>query len=475
MTSLPTWLRRTRLSGRQARARGYRGPLLIATALIGSLAFAAPAAAAAGEESILNSISCTSTSFCIAVGSFGGGVVDQGTLAEEWNGSTWSILPTPDLGSPSRLSDVSCTASDACTAVGSGPDSPLAEVWDGSTWSIQSTPDPGASSGFGGVSCTSAGFCMAVGTSESLPMAEEWNGAAWSIETVPVPSGTKLASLGKVSCVTETSCMAVGLDIRNGTLAEYWNGSSWNVEATVNPKKAKFAYLNDVSCIALDSCLAVGMGFSETWDGSTWTLEYTPKTHERNSGLGGVSCLPPPAAVTCIGVGSSEETSGRVVTLAEAWDGDTWSILSTPNPMHTLNLLGRVSCPQAASCVATGYQQTEPHPAQALTEVWNGSAWNIEKAAPVEPVLVDPSSGLPHEAVAISGFGFPPSSMVTVTYRTRVSSPARVTLCTAVAQSDGSFSCSAAVPSKKTAGPDGEHTVTAKGSSLSWTTTFNLK
>ena len=269
--------------------------------------------------------------------------------------------------------------------------------------------------------------------------------------------------------------MAVGLDIRSGTLAEYWNGSSWNVEATVNPKKAKFAYLNDVSCTALDSCLAVGMGFSETWDGSTWTLEYTPKTHERNSGLGGVSCLPPPAAVTCIGVGSSEETSGRVVTLAEAWDGDTWSILSTPNPMHTLNLLGRVSCPQAASCVATGYQQTEPHPAQALTEVWNGSAWNIEKAAPVEPVLVDPSSGLPHEAVAISGFGFPPSSMVTVTYRTRVSSPARVILCTAVAQSDGSFSCSAAIPSKKTAGPDGEHTVTAKGSSLSWTTTFNLK
>ena len=214
MTSLPTWLRRTRLSGRQARARGYRGPLLIATALIGSLAFAAPAAAAAGEESILNSISCTSASFCIAVGSFGGGVVDQGTLAEEWNGSTWSILPTPDLGSPSRLSDVSCTASDACTAVGSGPNSPLAEVWDGSTWSIQSTPDPGASAGFGGVSCTSAGFCMAVGTSESLPMAEEWNGATWSIETVPVPSGTKLASLGKVSCVTETSCMAVGLDIR---------------------------------------------------------------------------------------------------------------------------------------------------------------------------------------------------------------------------------------------------------------------
>ncbi len=470
-----TWSRRTRLFARRARARGYRGPLLIATALVSSLAFGTPAAAAPGEESTLNSISCTSAPFCITVGSFGGGVVDRGTLAEEWNGSTWSILPTPNLGSPSGLSGVSCSSSEACTAVGSSPNSPLAEVWDGSTWSIHSTPDPGASAGFGGVSCTSASFCMAVGTSESLPMAEEWNGATWSIETVPVPSGTKLAMLGKVSCVTETSCMAVGLDIDHGTLAEYWNGSSWNIEATANPKKAKFAYLNDVSCIAPDSCLAVGLGFSETWDGSTWTLEDTPKTHERDSGLGGVSCLPPPAPVTCIGVGSSAETSDKIVTLAEEWDGDTWSILSTPDLEHHFDLLGSVSCLQAASCVATGYQQTEPHPAQALTEVWNGSTWNVEKAAPVEPVLVDPSSGLPHKEVAISGFGFPPSSEVTVTYQTRVSSPATVNLCTAVAQTDGSFSCSAAIPSKKAAGPDGQHTVTATGSSLSWTTTFNLK
>src|ERR1700728_3492474 len=76
----------------------------------------------------------------------------------------WTIqaTPTPTDGGNGQLLAVSCTSAASCTAVGnytsdSGPVT-LAEYWDGSTWTVQSTPNPSGAD-FNilfGVSCTSA-------------------------------------------------------------------------------------------------------------------------------------------------------------------------------------------------------------------------------------------------------------------------------------------------------------------------------
>jgi hypothetical protein len=64
---------------------------------------------------------------------------------------------------------VSCTSASACTAVGdyNNPSAPsgFAQSWDGTTWTIQPTPIPGDKTGgqLFGVSCTSASACTAVG------------------------------------------------------------------------------------------------------------------------------------------------------------------------------------------------------------------------------------------------------------------------------------------------------------------------
>src|ERR1700677_2944311 len=67
-------------------------------------------------------------------------------------GPTWSIQPTPDPAGGVVLSGVSCISTQACIAVGhytktrSGSSKSvyvtLAERWNGTTWSIQTTPDP---------------------------------------------------------------------------------------------------------------------------------------------------------------------------------------------------------------------------------------------------------------------------------------------------------------------------------------------
>src|SRR5204862_347064 len=86
-----------------------------------------------------------------------------------WDGSSWSVQPTPNPmgGSNSELVGVSCTSSSACTAVGNSSSGTLAEVWDGSSWSIQPTPNPAGAS-LAGVSGTSARACTGGGNTVTI-------------------------------------------------------------------------------------------------------------------------------------------------------------------------------------------------------------------------------------------------------------------------------------------------------------------
>jgi hypothetical protein len=118
-------------------------------------------------SSELDGVSCISTSACFAVGYYLNSRVGYGgTLAEAWNGTSWSIQHTPNhSGLLKTLAGVSCTAANACTAVGLGSNGLLAEHWNGTRWAIQSTPLPSGALGgsLGSVSCTSAKVCEAVG------------------------------------------------------------------------------------------------------------------------------------------------------------------------------------------------------------------------------------------------------------------------------------------------------------------------
>src|SRR5215472_18366172 len=63
----------------------------------------------------LSGISCVTGSFCVAVGSYADPLGGSHSLAEEWNGSTWRVMPGTLGGG---LSDVSCTSTTFCMAVG---------------------------------------------------------------------------------------------------------------------------------------------------------------------------------------------------------------------------------------------------------------------------------------------------------------------------------------------------------------------
>ena len=177
------------------------------------------------------------------------------------------------------------------------------------------------------------------------------------------------------------------------TLAERWNGTSWVVLPTPNPPGLeegwmfeRYAVLTGVSCVSESSCVAVGYyrGPSETlsplaerWDGANWTMQAVPLPAESVSGrLAGVSCV---GGGGCVAVGSSTDAGNVETTLIEALDGTGWKIAASPNPpLTTLSRLLAVSCSSSTTCTAAGFSRLGAETDSTLAERWDGNDWSLQ-------------------------------------------------------------------------------------------------
>jgi hypothetical protein len=188
-----------------------------------------------------------------AVGSFAG-VSTNGyqTLIEHWNGTSWSIVPSPGAGS-GQLYGVTALAANNIWAVGNvaGTNAiqTLIEHWNGSSWSVVSSSGPGlATNTLNGVAAISANNIWAVGDDSNstgpsapfAPLVEHWNGSSWSVVTSPMQGTSDF--LRGIAAVSASNLWAVG-DYRSGidpegpyfTLIEHWNGTSWKVVKSPSP------------------------------------------------------------------------------------------------------------------------------------------------------------------------------------------------------------------------------------------------
>jgi hypothetical protein len=299
-----------------------------------------PYSGATLQYGTLNSVVCTSSTFCVAVGSNVNSSDTQVALVEKWNGAKWVVQVTPHPVLPgangSQLSGVACSSSAACTAVGSYVDS----------------------------------------SGTQISFAERWNGMDWTVESVAAPVSGHSGYLNGVSCFSATNCVAVGASFpddsdNSATLVEGWNGSSWSVQTT----SASTDPLYGVSCASLTSCVAVGYGnLTEVWNGATWTERFAPYPAQDvlAGALNGVSCS---SATSCIAVGVGYNMQDSAIALAERWNGTAWSIQKIPNPYGDTTLLG-VSCGSATTCTATGVSGY-----YSAAEAWNGSTWKVQTIA----------------------------------------------------------------------------------------------
>jgi hypothetical protein len=319
-----------------------------------------------GTSSFLSAVGCSTSNLCLAVGVSATAPSVQKTLSEKWNGSTMAVVHSPPTGSNTviELNGISCTSASFCIAVGrvfkSGGDQILTEKWNGSKWTQLTSPSmgPDAFVDVLGVSCKSTTFCMAVGWFTDEPteaFAMKWDGTSWSVETVPNDGNTEDNILESVSCATTTFCIAVGNG--PGQLIDRWNGSVWTIVSTT----VNFG-LDGVRCRSTTFCMAVGARsagantdtLAEKWNGSTWSVLTTPNVSGSPGNiLLSVSCT---GTTFCMAGGYAQGSGSTQDTLTETWNGSTWSIVPSVSPTSD-SVINSVSCTTATGgnfCLAVG-------------------------------------------------------------------------------------------------------------------------
>ena len=228
----------------------------------------------------LNGVAASSSTDAWAVGWYAvGGNVDR-SLTERWDGTSWTVVPTPTVGAAADfLEGVTSGPAQGTWAVGvtrddwlnNGVINPLILHWDGTAWHRVKSPNAGPASAANdlvSVSAVATDDIWAVGVRGLHTLAMRWDGTSWSVVSSPTPGG--IADLAGVVAVSTDDAWAVGgwVDPQANavrTLVEHWDGTSWTVVESAN-KGSSDNHLWGIAAAA-GRMLAVGDRFSGGGDG----------------------------------------------------------------------------------------------------------------------------------------------------------------------------------------------------------------
>jgi photosystem II stability/assembly factor-like uncharacterized protein len=298
-----------------------------------------------------DAIACPTASLCVAVG---GDASLSGTVATTSNdGDTWSSSAVP-TGLP-EMESVSCSSATQCVAVGSGV--AITSSDGGATWNAHSIPTNNTT--LLGVSCPSGTTtCVAVGVipDEAGPLngaivVSNNNGVTWSAPSTSFPLG----ALGGVSCANGSFCVAVGAQI----LVTSDAGQTWTRQFV----SGGTGVLRTVSCGSPTTCVAIGANPI----GATHNSESGHEIQTKNGGTNWsdaslpagswlVNALACPDASDCVLSGPSPNATGT-----PAWTssdgGSTWAATALPSAVSAVS---SVSCVTATLCVYVGLAGSSP-------------------------------------------------------------------------------------------------------------------
>ncbi len=200
---------------------------------------------ATSGDNLLNGVAALATGEAYAVGSASSLGTSQ-PLIEHWNETAWSIVPgLPNPGpTVSQLFGVAATSASDVWAVGNyqdtnGQSQPLVLHFDGTTWTLVPTPSTGTGSSYlRAVTATSTSDAWTVGEYSNggrlRTLIEHWDGTAWTISPSPNP-GAGNNILTDTSAHSPTDAWAVGEANQTSSLqplVEHWNGSTWATVST---------------------------------------------------------------------------------------------------------------------------------------------------------------------------------------------------------------------------------------------------
>ncbi len=317
------------------------------------------------DPSQLNGIAAVSANDVWAVGYYHSNTGVQ-SLIEQWNGTNWSVVLAHTGTALNQLNAVAAVSANDIWAVGyyynsnTNNQRTLIEQWNGTTWSIVPSPNnDGNDNQLWGVAAVSANDVWAVGnysnssTGITRNLTMNWNGTNWSL--VPTPNAASSTNvLTGVAAISASDVWAVGYYERsNGTEVAstlHWNGTKWS---SVNPNAPFYSGLYGVAAVSTSDVWAVGNQYSGgtipltmNWNGTKWSVVTSP-----NDGLSQLDSL---AVVSASDVWAVGYYYGGP-TLIEQWNGTNWSVVSSPSPGVLYNELLAVAADTSGDVWAVGY------------------------------------------------------------------------------------------------------------------------
>lgn len=328
----------------------------------------------------LNSVAGSGPTDVWAVGyAYRSGTSVASTLVEHWNGSAWSIVPSPSPGTEKRcgaatyagsiLYGVTALSISDAWAVGTicpaGPARTLVEHWDGNAWTVVQSPyKSGATNTLVGVSARGPDDVWAVGNYlldqqyKWETLTEHWNGNRWSIVPSPNASRGQKSFLNAVVSLSASDAWAVGYseDTQSAPydlpLIEHFTGNGWRIEASPHVVGSPYNGLYGIAAVGPDDIWASGYenvnrqgkngsALVEHWNGSTWSLVDSPVAGSATTLYG----LAARSSADVWGVGYTDNAQTEFFPVSEHWDGVRWSVVQTPDPGQDAALFGIASVP----------------------------------------------------------------------------------------------------------------------------------
>lgn len=299
-----------------------------------------------GRRAQLSGVDAISPDDAWTVGSYEVSGVEE-TLIEHWDGSQWSVVTGPSPGlTQSWLTGVSVVSPGGAWAVGGYVAfqgvrrrvRTLVARWNGTDWSLVPSPNPGVrSSVLLSVAADSSRDAWAVGSytptlrsGHRATLAVHWDGTSWSQVASPNPGGRQ-DTLSGVAATSSRHAWAVGAFRGEGkgrqTLIARWNGSTWTQVWSPNPGPTQ-NHLFSVSAVSPTDVWAVGYYVAEKGTGP-------PRTLIAHLGDSGWTQVPSPKAggiLTAVSADSAMDAwaSGFVARWFLRWNGARWSTYKAP-------------------------------------------------------------------------------------------------------------------------------------------------
>jgi hypothetical protein len=279
------------------------------------------------------------------------------TLIEHWDGSAWSVVASENLGDDDNiLLSVDAIATDDVWAVGYyvndfGISQTLIEHWNGTAWSVVPSPNNGGllDNRLLSVEAVSATDVWAVGyyydeEAVARTLTEHWDGTDWRVISSPNNGDvTQNNYLFDLAVVSASDIWAAGYYLNANDLPRSlllrWDGSQWNV--TSSPAIGSGPnILYSIDASSATDVWAVGYyatsGYyyrplTQHWDGSEWTVVASPYSEDGNDVLYSVETV---SSTDAWAVGRIGNYYSALQILTQHWDGTSWTSVRAPAPQQ---------------------------------------------------------------------------------------------------------------------------------------------